>query len=96
MMDRDLTPRLPQGRPSTPAASLTGPGRAASRRLPVLFPRLPYANLQVAGRPHVPVIDDPRAFLAQFPKGAVIDEVQAVPELPSYLQGVIDDNTMYL
>jgi predicted AAA+ superfamily ATPase len=36
--------------------------------------------------------DDPRAFLAQFPKGAVIDEVQRAPDLPSYLQGIIDDD----
>ena len=36
--------------------------------------------------------DDPRAFLAQFPRGAVIDEVQRAPELPSYLQGIIDDD----
>jgi len=35
-------------------------------------------------------VEDPRAFLAQFPKGAVIDEVQRAPDLPSYLQGIID------
>lgn len=34
--------------------------------------------------------EDPRAFLAQYPNGAIIDEVQRVPELPSYLQGIID------
>ncbi len=37
-------------------------------------------------------MEDPRAFLAQFPDGAVIDEIQRVPELLSYLQGIIDDN----
>jgi len=36
-------------------------------------------------------LEDPRAFLSQFPKGAIIDEVQRAPELPSYLQGVIDE-----
>lgn len=34
--------------------------------------------------------EDPRGFLAQFPKGAILDEVQRTPELPSYLQGLID------
>ena len=36
--------------------------------------------------------EDPRSFLAQFPKGAVLDEVQRVPDLLSYLQGIIDDD----
>ncbi len=35
-------------------------------------------------------VNDPRAFLAQFPDGVIIDEVQRAPELPSYLQGLID------
>lgn len=34
--------------------------------------------------------EDPRGFLAQFPDGAVIDEIQRVPDLLSYLQGLID------
>jgi uncharacterized protein len=34
--------------------------------------------------------EDPRGFLAQYTKGAVFDEVQRVPELPSYLQGLVD------
>ena len=36
--------------------------------------------------------DDPRAFLAQFPEGAILDEVQRAPDLLSYLQGIIDDD----
>ena len=34
--------------------------------------------------------EDPRAFLAQFPRGVIIDKVQRVPDLPSYLKGMID------
>lgn len=34
--------------------------------------------------------EDPRGFLAQFPAGAVLDEVQQAPDLLSYLQGIID------
>lgn len=33
---------------------------------------------------------DPRGFLAQIDRGAILDEVQRCPELLSYLQGVID------
>lgn len=33
---------------------------------------------------------DPRAFLAQNESGMIIDEVQHVPELLSYIQGIVD------
>ena len=35
---------------------------------------------------------DPRGFLSQFDKGAIIDEIQRVPELTSYLQVLIDND----
>lgn len=34
--------------------------------------------------------DDPRGFLAQYPDGAIFDEVQHCPDLLSYLQGIVD------
>ena len=34
---------------------------------------------------------DPRGFLASYPKGAILDEVQRVPALFSYLQQVLDE-----
>jgi predicted AAA+ superfamily ATPase len=36
-------------------------------------------------------MDDPRGFLSQYPDGAILDEVQRVPELFSYLQQVLDE-----
>lgn len=35
--------------------------------------------------------NDPRAFLARFPKGAILDEVQHVPHLFSYLKQILDE-----
>jgi len=36
-------------------------------------------------------LDDPRGFLDNFPGGrAIIDEAQRFPQLPSWLQGVVD------
>src|SRR3546814_1814715 len=37
-------------------------------------------------------LEDPRGFLAAYPKGAVLDEVQRTPELFSYLQGILDEH----
>lgn len=37
-------------------------------------------------------LTDPRGFLGQFEKGAILDEVQRVPELFSYLQEILDSS----
>ncbi len=90
VIERDLAPRLRKAARQFPAVTLTGPRQSGKSTLcRALFPRLGYANLEA---PDVRAFasDDPRAFLAQFPKGVVIDEVQRCPDLPSYLQGIID------
>ncbi len=38
-------------------------------------------------------MDDPRGFLSNYPQGAIFDEVQRVPEIFSYLQQIVDENT---
>lgn len=37
-------------------------------------------------------IDDPKAFLAQFKKNVILDEIQRVPELLSYIQVIVDES----
>ena len=56
-----------------------------------MFSGHPYTTLEA---PDIRALaaEDPRGFLRQFPHGAIIDEVQRVPELLSYLQGIIDSD----
>ena len=92
MIHRDLTARVRAAARSFPAMTITGPRQSGKSTLcRSVFAGHAYANLE---RPDVRsfALEDPDAFLAQFPDGAVIDEVQRCPELPSYLQGSIDED----
>ena len=87
---RDLAPGLEQAARHAPAITLTGPRQSGKTTLSrAVFPEHPYVSLEA---PDVRsfAVDDPRGFLAQFPRGAIIDEVQRAPDMPSYLQGLID------
>lgn len=72
--------------------TLTGPRQSGKTTLcRALFGDRPYATLEspdVRGFAR----EDPRRFLAQFPRGAVIDEIQRVPDLLSYLQEIVDED----
>lgn len=92
MIDRDILPILKRAALSAPAVTLTGPRQSGKTTLcRAAFPELPYINLE---RPDTRefVMEDPRAFLAQHPSGAIIDEIQRFPELTSYLQVEIDND----
>jgi hypothetical protein len=76
---------------SFPVVTITGPRQSGKTTLVrMTFPEKQYVSLedldarQFAG-------SDPRRFLNQFPEGAILDEIQHVPELLSYIQTIVDD-----
>ncbi len=90
MIARDIAPRLIQAAQTWPSITLTGPRQSGKTTLcRTLFPQHPYQSLEDLDV-RAFAMEDPRAFLAQFPCGAVLDEIQKVPGLFSYLQGIID------
>ncbi len=72
--------------------SVTGPRQSGkSTLLKHLFPDVPkYSLKDVNVREFAE--HDPIAFLRQHPNGMFIDEVQKVPQLLEYIQGIVDDN----
>ncbi|MBX2894970.1 MAG: ATP-binding protein [Cyclobacteriaceae bacterium] len=74
------------------AIAITGPRQSGKTTLvKSFFPDKPYITLENPGDRNL-ALADPVRFLAAFPKGAVLDEVQKAPELFSYLQGILDDS----
>jgi predicted AAA+ superfamily ATPase len=90
VIPRVLAPRLRALGRKFPVVTVTGPRQSGKTTLcRAVFGDLPYASLEA---PDVQAFarEDPRGFLSGFPGGAVLDEVQRVPELLSYVQADLD------
>jgi predicted AAA+ superfamily ATPase len=75
-----------------PIVTLTGPRQSGKTTLArVVFKDRPYASLEEPDLRQA-AQDDPRSFLARFPDGAVLDEIQRCPEILSYLQTLVDSD----
>lgn len=74
------------------AIAIIGPRQSGKTTLSrIIFPDKLYVNLENPDT-RIFAMEDPRGFLAQFPDGAVMDEIQRAPELFSYLQQILDEN----
>lgn len=73
-----------------PIVTLTGPRQSGKTTLArAVLENHPYASLEEPDLRQA-ANSDPRSFLARFPDGAVLDEVQRCPEILSYLQTLVD------
>ncbi|MBE0655402.1 MAG: ATP-binding protein [Bacteroidales bacterium] len=70
--------------------AVTGPRQSGKTTLvKYVFPDKSYVSLENPETRQF-ALEDPRGFLSQFPKGAILDEVQRTPDLFSYLQEIVD------
>ena len=92
MIERQITPRLVSLFGQYPFVTVTGPRQSGKTTLcRAAFPGLAYVSLEAPDQREF-AESDPRGFLSQFNNGAILDEIQHVPELLSYLQVLADDS----
>jgi len=95
MIDRTLRAKIQSVKEKFPILTLTGPRQSGKTTLlKTIYHDYPYVSLEDLDNRQL-AKQDPRAFLANYPNGAVIDEIQNVPELFSYLQTVVDSKEIH-
>ncbi|MBI4051235.1 MAG: ATP-binding protein [Elusimicrobia bacterium] len=91
--ERSLTRTLSKALKSFPAVVLTGPRQSGKTTLlKALFSKThTYVSLEDPDI-RLRTKEDPLAFLAQYPPPLIIDEIQYIPELLSFIKTRIDDH----
>jgi predicted AAA+ superfamily ATPase len=90
MITRKIKHELLECTAEYPAVTILGPRQSGKTTLArMTFPKRPYISLE---DPDIrrQAMTDPRGLLDGLQEGAILDEIQRVPQLLSYLQGVID------
>jgi uncharacterized protein len=92
MIPRSLEPKLRELTNLYPVVVLTGPRQSGKTTLcRATFPGKAYVSLEALDTREF-AHNDPRGFLDEYATGAIIDEIQQVPRLLSYMQEAVDTN----
>ena len=90
MIQRHITKELMASAAEYPVVIVFGPRQSGKTTLvKMAFPDKPYFSMEDLDV-RLAAQTDPRGFLNGIPDGAIIDEVQRLPELLSYIQGIVD------
>ena len=90
-IERKIMPTIKEAAKYFPVITITGPRQSGKTTLiKALFKELSYYSLE---NPDIRnfAANDPVAFLNQDSRGMILDEVQNVPALLSYIQEMVDD-----
>lgn len=92
IFNREINEELLVAAQEYPVVTITGPRQAGKTTLVrTAFPHKTYINLE-APDIRAAAEEDPRGFLARLPDGGILDEIQRVPLLLSYIQVIVDEN----
>lgn len=92
MINRKITEIIRSYLSKYPIITLTGPRQSGKTTLlKQIFPGYRYVSLE---NPNIRTFanDDPVAFLKEYDSQVILDEVQQVPQLFSYLQTIVDES----
>jgi uncharacterized protein len=90
MIKRSISDKVKSLAKQYPVITITGPRQSGKSTLcKMLFPDKEYVSLEDVDERSM-ALKDPRQFLGRFRDGAVIDEIQRVPDLLSYIQTIVD------
>lgn len=89
-IQREIAPKIEEALGKFPVVAITGPRQSGKTTLcQMLKPEFAYVNLEdISVRDFAK--NDPKAFLETYRDGVIIDEIQYVPDLFSYLQVYTD------
>ena len=91
MIDRAIEPVLKELASKYPVVTVTGPRQSGKTTLcRKVFPKKAYVSLESPDTRNF-ALTDPRGFLARYPDGAILDEIQRAPALLSYIQTIVDE-----
>lgn len=92
MIPRTLSAHLERIALQFPVVTVTGPRQSGKTTLcRAVFKAKPYVSLERPDQRQF-ATEDPQGFLNTYPDGAVLDEIQRVPELTSWLQPLVDED----
>ena len=94
MINRTLLPELKQLLSEYPVVTILGPRQAGKTTLArESLKDFEYCNLESPESRDF-ALNDPKAFLSQFKGKVILDEIQRVPQLLSYIQTIVDAKKM--
>jgi predicted AAA+ superfamily ATPase len=91
MINRKILPELKKLLSEYPVVTILGPRQAGKTTLAQsTLENFEYCNLENPENRDF-AINDPKAFLSQFKGKVILDEIQRVPQLLSYIQAIVDN-----
>lgn len=92
VLARKLASEIMDMAKSYPVVTLIGPRQSGKTTLvKQLFSNMPYVSLENPDD-RAFAESDPRQFLENYPDGVILDEIQRLPMLLSYIQGIVDES----
>lgn len=92
MINREIQREMLEMSSSYPVVTVIGPRQSGKTTLVrALFKNKPYVSLENPDDREFATVD-PRNFLSKYPDGVILDEIQHVPSLLSYIQGIVDES----